>query len=416
LSTVYGAGLYIAWVIAAAMLVSAAVERHPYSFYMLLRWICCPIFAYSAFAAHEKGRLIWPWVFGALAVLYNPIFRVHLDRSTWIGVNWFTVGVIIVAAVAFLSRRAQIWIAAATGLIVVSVGLWQLRPITRSQRLRDTSVPSSPVPAETATPSVASVPPTTPDQRVHALSKFQHAQQVFQQHDFPTARKLIDEADAKDPNQPAILNLRGQILTEQREYELAETAFRKAIEIDPNFYEAKKNLAAMLWKKDEEKSQMPSSAVTAQISSAESPTVVKRMPSAGSSSQSNSMQQQTARKPKIVYAPTPTYPAEADKMSVTGSGRFKITFDERGNARSVDTVQSTGNRILDSNTINALKRWRAAPGMASSVVVPIDYRQKQQSRAKPKTTTSQPDPHSNSPSFYPNYYSQPPPPPPPWSR
>jgi len=55
------------------MLVSAAVERHPYSFYMLLRWVCCAIFAYSAFAAHERNRLLWVWVFGALAALYNPI-------------------------------------------------------------------------------------------------------------------------------------------------------------------------------------------------------------------------------------------------------------------------------------------------------------------------------------------------------
>ena len=48
--------------------------------------------------------------------------------------NWFTVGVIITAAVGFLPRRAQIWIAAATGLVVVTVGLWHLQPVTRLQR------------------------------------------------------------------------------------------------------------------------------------------------------------------------------------------------------------------------------------------------------------------------------------------
>ena len=99
-------GLYITWLIAAVMLISAAVGKHPYSFYTLLRWICCPIFAYSAFAAHEKNRVPWVWIFGALAALYNPIFRVHLDRATWIGVNWFTVGAIIVAAVAFWRIRS----------------------------------------------------------------------------------------------------------------------------------------------------------------------------------------------------------------------------------------------------------------------------------------------------------------------
>jgi hypothetical protein len=99
---------YVIWSIAAVMLVYAAVQRHPYTFYTLLRWICCPIFAYSAVSAHESKCVPWTWIFGALAVVYNPIFRVHLDRSTWIGVNWFTVGVIVIASIVFWrsSRKA----------------------------------------------------------------------------------------------------------------------------------------------------------------------------------------------------------------------------------------------------------------------------------------------------------------------
>jgi membrane protein implicated in regulation of membrane protease activity len=53
------------------------------------------------FAAHEKNRVLWVWVFGVLAALYNPIFRIHLDRSTWIGVNWVTIAMIVIAAIAF---------------------------------------------------------------------------------------------------------------------------------------------------------------------------------------------------------------------------------------------------------------------------------------------------------------------------
>lgn len=100
-------GLIIAWLIVAGLLVSAAVERHRYSFYTLLRWICCPVFAYSAVAAYEKKRVLWVWVFGMLAALYNPIFRVHLDRSTWIGVNWFTVGIMAAACIAFWLEKKK---------------------------------------------------------------------------------------------------------------------------------------------------------------------------------------------------------------------------------------------------------------------------------------------------------------------
>src|SRR5262249_6388548 len=97
--------LLIAWLIAAALLFDAAVERHPYSFYTLLRWICCPIFAYSASAAHKRNRMPWVWVFGTLALLYNPLFRVHLDRNTWTIVNWVTIGAIILAAMVFWKNK-----------------------------------------------------------------------------------------------------------------------------------------------------------------------------------------------------------------------------------------------------------------------------------------------------------------------
>jgi hypothetical protein len=100
-------GLYIAWLVAAVLLAFAATGRHPYSFYTLLRWICCAVFVYSAFTAHKKNRVAWTWIFGGLAVLYNPIFHVHLDRSTWASVNWFTVGAIAVATAFFWPRDKE---------------------------------------------------------------------------------------------------------------------------------------------------------------------------------------------------------------------------------------------------------------------------------------------------------------------
>jgi TonB family protein len=387
---------------------------------------------------------------------------------------------------------------------LVAAGLLALLLVMMLQRRSAPSpqpnAPTTPVPTVTAAPTVASPPSSRPDQRDYALSRFIQAKQAFQQHDLAVARALIDQADAADPNQPAILNLRGEILTEQKEYELAEAAFRKAIEIDPNFYDAKNNLANLLSKKQAaEASPTAIPTVTPQRTPAESPSVVERMPgeqfpetrsrlmagsdvenwtpeqlqyainemyarhgadfldqeikrqftsfewyhprsgqtyeeteklfstielynlnllasyrdareagvpprspSGGSSPPSDSTQHQTAGRPKIVYAPHPTYPPNADKMHVTGAGRFKITFDERGNTKSVEIVQSTGNRTLDSNTIKTLKLWRAAPGSPFYVVVPIDYRQKRQSSPKPRTNTSQ---HYQSPDHQP----QPPP-------
>jgi hypothetical protein len=93
--------LYIARLIAAVMLVFAAVEKQPDSFYTLLRWVCCAVFAYSAVTSLQIKRMLWLWVFGALAVLFNPIFPAPLDRSLWIVADWFAIGAVVFAAFIF---------------------------------------------------------------------------------------------------------------------------------------------------------------------------------------------------------------------------------------------------------------------------------------------------------------------------
>ena len=85
--------------------------------------------------------------------------------------------------------------------------------------------------------------------KAFARSRVEQAQQAAQQRDFATARKFVDEADAVDPNQTSILNLRGEILMEQKEFDLAEASFKKAAKIDPKFREAQYNLAQIPFKK-----------------------------------------------------------------------------------------------------------------------------------------------------------------------
>src|SRR5438477_8335488 len=100
----------------------------------------------------------------------------------------------------------------------------------------------------------ASLPLTTSAERAaktkaFARSRFEQAQQALQQRDLATAQKFIDEADASNPNQAPIVNLRGEILMEQKQFDEAETAFKKASKIDPKFREAQYNLAQIPFKK-----------------------------------------------------------------------------------------------------------------------------------------------------------------------
>jgi TonB family protein len=79
------------------------------------------------------------------------------------------------------------------------------------------------------------------------------------------------------------------------------------------------------------------------------------------------------RKIRLVYTPAPKYPTEARLSRVSGSGRFRIVFGPGGEARNVETVQSTGQHLLDQAAISALRQWKAAPGGEGSVVVPITF-------------------------------------------
>ena len=443
LAAAYGAALYIPWLIAAAILVSAAVEKHPYSFYMLLRWICCAIFAWSAFIAHEKDRPFWAWGFGALAALYNPIVLVHLNRSTWINVNWFTVGVIIVAAIAFLPRRAQICIAGATALVVVAVGLWRLQSVIRPQ-----TPPPSPASEQSGlqTPLDLSALPDGYDADGNVVHR--KIAKAEQQYSPPIAGETtwqwLQRNDVHglpghynmefEPNEPIVTShpfaepKPGDALYDAgKERDLGKdqsdggrlariyrrgvfTGYNVLKKVGAGGFDPDKYLAAQT-SPDPNLGLTPipraipraipvtantptptpdsqSNNVFDQFDMAGTATTSVAASTATESPTSDSTRQQTAREPKIVYAPHPSYPPKADKMRATGSGRFKITFDERGNTKSVEIVQSTGNSILDSNTIKTLKLWRSAPGSESSVVVPVDYQQKRQSHPRPQANTS----------------------------
>jgi Flp pilus assembly protein TadD len=84
-----------------------------------------------------------------------------------------------------------------------------------------------------------------------ARSKFEQAQQALRQRDFAAALKLVDEADQADPNQAATINLRGEILIQQEQFDQAEAAFKKAAKLDPKLREAQYNLAQIPFKKKE---------------------------------------------------------------------------------------------------------------------------------------------------------------------
>jgi TonB family protein len=78
-------------------------------------------------------------------------------------------------------------------------------------------------------------------------------------------------------------------------------------------------------------------------------------------------------KPRLVYAPAPSFPPEVSGSGVSGSGRFRLTFDGKGNVTNVQAIQSTGNKFFDQAAINTLRQWKSAPGREGAVTVPVTF-------------------------------------------
>jgi tetratricopeptide (TPR) repeat protein len=82
------------------------------------------------------------------------------------------------------------------------------------------------------------------DQRT-GRAALEKAIDAFNQGQIEQAGKLVDAAARADSKKPEIPNLRGAIFVRQKRYEDAAEQFGQALALDPKFYPAKLNLAAV---------------------------------------------------------------------------------------------------------------------------------------------------------------------------
>lgn len=91
------------WAVPLVLLLFA-IGPWPYGYYQFLRLVVCVSAAYAAYALLSASLRPWlAWTFVGLAILYNPIFRVHLDRESWSIINVFSAAPF--ALLGWLTRR-----------------------------------------------------------------------------------------------------------------------------------------------------------------------------------------------------------------------------------------------------------------------------------------------------------------------
>lgn len=60
----------------------------PYSYYQLLRLAIFVSSGVVAYNFYEKNLTGWTLVFGAICLLFNPVFPFFMDKSSWIVIDF----------------------------------------------------------------------------------------------------------------------------------------------------------------------------------------------------------------------------------------------------------------------------------------------------------------------------------------
>lgn len=68
-----------------------------YGFYQILRWIVTVSAVYIAYQNYLQENKNWVWVFAIIAILFNPISPIHLDREIWAIIDTIVAVVYLVA-------------------------------------------------------------------------------------------------------------------------------------------------------------------------------------------------------------------------------------------------------------------------------------------------------------------------------
>lgn len=91
----------IFWIL-PIIVMALGVLPMPYGYYNLSRLVVCVCSVYFAFQLFKKEDIVFVWIFGFFAILYNPIIPIHLyEKAIWIVINVITIFF-------FLSKRKSI--------------------------------------------------------------------------------------------------------------------------------------------------------------------------------------------------------------------------------------------------------------------------------------------------------------------
>jgi len=75
----------IIYVTSAMLLI--AVAPLPYGYYTLLRLVVTGVLVWAAYITYTRNNNVLPWIFILIALLFNPIIKVHFQKEIWMVID-----------------------------------------------------------------------------------------------------------------------------------------------------------------------------------------------------------------------------------------------------------------------------------------------------------------------------------------
>ncbi len=88
-------------IIISVIILFLAIFPMPYGYYTLLRLVVCGTAIYIVYNAKKINRQSWMWVMGIIALLFNPLIPIYLNKGVWVIID-------IIVAITFCVSFLQI--------------------------------------------------------------------------------------------------------------------------------------------------------------------------------------------------------------------------------------------------------------------------------------------------------------------
>jgi hypothetical protein len=75
--------------------------RQPIGYYTFLRFAVMIVSIVNAYNSYKNKNEIWAWIFGTIAVLFNPIVPIHFDRNIWAVIDIITILILLASLISY---------------------------------------------------------------------------------------------------------------------------------------------------------------------------------------------------------------------------------------------------------------------------------------------------------------------------